>query len=150
MAIKVVSISQLIDKDLFSSPGKNINIRSSTNPGSTLLTTIKGGNRIGKVDTYAEGRDAKGNKDGSIWLQLKEKYSNPSGYGAWVKYMPDIFDWKALKEQGAQTIEEVKAEQDEKDKGGFDKVLDSLKEGGKWFLIGYFGLKLLESNKKKR
>jgi hypothetical protein len=84
-----------------------------------------------------------------VWIQLAEKYSNPSGFGAWVKYMPDIFDWQSLKQQGTQTVEEVKAAEEEANKSGFDKVMDFVKGAGKWILIGWVAVNVLNSKQKK-
>lgn len=140
MAIKVVSISQLLDKDLFASAGEPINIRSNPSAKGTILAKIKAGDRIGKVSTWVEGKDATGNKDGSIWLQLYEKYGNPSGFGGWVKYMPDAFDWKMLKQQGAMTQEEEIKEKQDKNK----TLMDDIKEAGKWILLAWVAGKALE------
>jgi len=147
MAIKIVKISELYDKDLFAGKNQVINIRSGAGTYSAILRKISAGGKIGKVATHAEGRNDKKEKDGSIWLQLVEKYSNPSGYGAWVKFMPNAFDWKALQEQGAQTVEEEKKEEEEKNKDWKDKLSDSFKSLLPWIAIVYLAGKKIDSKK---
>jgi len=143
MPIKVVSVSELLDKSIFAGKNQRINIRSGAGTYSKVLTTIEPGERVGKVATWVtSGRDAKGDRDGSLWLQLYEKYGNASGFGAWVKMMPGAFSWKELKQQGAKTEEEKAKEKEEKDKTLTDKIFEAVK----WLGIGYVAVELIKTS----
>lgn len=150
----LVNLSQIMDKDIFVSKSvKEINVRRGASITSNILGTVKKGERIGRVYTWVYGYDAKGNKDQTqIWLQLYEKYNNPSGFGAYVKLAPYVLDEKSLREQGVKTVAEIKKEEEEKKDKEDDSWLDTLGKGlGKglkkvapWILVAYLGGKAIE------
>jgi len=146
----IVNIAQLIDKDIFvSNSVKSINIRRGAYITSDILGSVKKGDRIGRVFTWAYGRDAKGNKDESqIWIQLYEKYNNPSGFGAWVKLAPYILDTKSLRDQGVKTVAQIKKEEEEKkqkeDETWIDKIGKGLKKALPIVALVYLGGKAIE------
>jgi len=149
-----VNLSQLMEKTIFvSKKTKAVNLRRNASVTSDLLATIKGGERIGRVYTWVYGYDANGKKDESqIWLQLYEKYNNPSGFGAYVKLAPYILDEKSLRDQGVKTVDEVRKEEEEKKENEnmtwFEKLGKNLGAGVKkvapWILVAYLGGKAIE------
>lgn len=145
-----IKVTQLLDKDIFvSNSVKSVNVRRNTSVNSDLLASIKRGERIGKVYTWAYGLDAKNNKDETqIWLQLYEKYNNPSGFGAWVKLAPYILDTKSLRDQGVKTTAEQTKEEEDKKKNEnmtwFDKLGEGVKSILPWVAVVYIGGKAIQ------
>ena len=111
------STADVIGKDLFAKV--NINVRSNSTVNSTQLAKIKAGNRVGTVYSYVSGTDEKGQKDGSLWWMLEDKFGGKTGF---VKHKVGWYDLKSLKEQGLQTQAEKDAEKEDEDKAWYEKL----------------------------
>ena len=138
----LVNVREFFDKDIFvSNSVKSINVRRSPSLTGEILGVVKKGERIGKVKTWVYGLDAKGNNNTEIWFQLYEKYKNPSGFGAYVKFSASVIDSKTLRQQGLKTTEERLKEEEEKKKEGeedwFDRLLDGVGKILPWVAVAY-------------
>lgn len=145
----LVNISQLYDKNIFARKATNIRSLPSVELGK-ILRTVKAGDRIGMVQSHVNGyKNSYSEKDGAIWLQLYPVKGENSGKPAYTKLFPDMLDWASLEEQGAMTVEQQKEAEEEKNKSNFDKIMDNVKGAGKWILLGWVTIKVLD-NKKSR
>lgn len=102
---KLYTVNQIIDKTVIAS--RETKAYSNNKGAGTVLTTIKAGQPIGKVYSYARPEQA----DGRSWLM----FESTGGKFYWVPN--EAVAGTGLKEQGTKTVvEEVKEEQDKKER----------------------------------
>lgn len=100
---KVYTVNQIIGKTV--TAGKETKVYSHNKGGGTVLATIKSGQPIGIVYSYARPEQA----DGRSWLMFESN----TGKIYWVPN--EAVAATGLKEQGTKTVvEEIKEEQDKK------------------------------------
>ena len=143
----LVNISQLYDKDIFARKRTNLRNAPSMDLGK-IIRVVDAGSKIGRVQTYVNGyTTAYSQKDGSIWLSLYPIPGENNNKPVYVKFFSDMLDWKTLQEQGAMTVEEQKAAEEEKNKSTFDKISDFVATNGKWLLLAWVAKSAVENKK---
>lgn len=134
MAGEIVSVAEVIGKDLFSkSTVIGYNLPNTT---STKLYSFKPNTNIGRVRSYIQ-------RPGQIFWQFYDNNNSPF----YVLHEQGKFDLKALKEQGTKT----EAEKKEEEKTLTDKILEIVEKYGKYALIVYVGFEFFkEYNRNKK
>ena len=132
---QVIDVTQIVDRELFAVKDVNLRAYPQDNgyPGK-LIRTIKPGNRIGLVDSYlVRGSD--------VWYAIADKMVTlgpglpPVLHCNYCLHRENLYSLQALKEQGALTEKDKRAEEKKQNTSIFDSISNLFKPDS--YLIKY-------------
>jgi hypothetical protein len=137
------SADQIIGKSLVAIKRVPIFDLPAYDTKATRIGIIEPGQTVGVVYSYVGGTPGKF-LNWQFYDQNKKAYYAPQA--------PGYYDVKALQDQGTLTTKELEEKKEEENKSPFDKILDTLKKGGKVILfagVGLVALNVLLKNRNK-
>lgn len=148
--MSLVNVSQLIDKTLYTKGKTNVRaFPQYKGPGAgKILTQLKPGDMAGTVYSWVYGKDENGKANTDVWLELYEDHGRGYGKHSYILWNPNLFDTKALKEQGVLTVKQEAEAKANENKSFTDKLLDKLPVIGLMIGLVYLGGKKIQAGSK--
>ena len=117
--------SEIIGKNLIAK--KVIDLRRLPDLAAPIMYEVQPGDNVGVVESYINAKN-----NNPLFWQFKDN----TGRFYYAEHKPGYYSEKVVRDQGAATTEEIKKEKEEEKKTTFDKVQDTVKTLGFFFIAG--------------